>query len=538
MKKIIISFLLLLCILFSSCGFIIVGSDETAETAKETEKRVDTSSETEIDTESGSESVTENAEEPESAADRAKKRVNDLADFDFSKQSFIIATTNEMTFATDGDNYYDRVLLLRDSIVEEKYNVDIITVSVAESRIETELRNASLAEEYYADLISVPEYRIGRLASEGLIMNLRSLPFYGTTDTYSRNSDAAYAGSAIYADIGAASSDFSKIYAVFFNRSAAESMGYDLDAMVEDNEWTWDTFDKLARQANEQFGMVGQGSYAMGNEYTDVVFRSGNVSLVDNSLGKTPEISFDSPRLESLIELCCALIYGNDSAYKPAAGASENDFYSLFGSGQLLFAVAPLSAMQRLATVTVDWGVLPIPKYDEAQDGYYAYTEASANVVAVPSENNKYEMTGVIIGALNTASYELLSEEYKVNCLYNYFRSIKAMRSMDAVLSSMTFDFTYLYSSAADLLANATHGAVREARTSTSDYATDLINRRKEAANAQLAELYGAKSFPEETLPEPPETDETVITEETDFSETDTENVTDTEAVTETTENE
>ena len=124
-------------------------------------------------------------------ADKARERVGKLSNYDFGGQNFIIATTSGMTFATDGDEYYDRVLLLRDSIVEEKYGIDIITISAAYSEIEQELRNAELSGDYYADLISVPEYRIGRLAVNGLIMNLRSLPFYGTVSSYSRNSSAA-----------------------------------------------------------------------------------------------------------------------------------------------------------------------------------------------------------------------------------------------------------------------------------------------------------------------------------------------------------
>ena len=518
-KLMLISALLAIALMLSSCGLIVVNNDESVRPPKitiapDTVKASESGDVSSNTAETKTEDVG-NVSHPETALDRAKKRVSALQNDDFSGQSFIIATSSKMTFATDGESYYDRALLLRDSIVEEKYNIDIINVYADERTMEQEIVNSSLADDYYADLLSVSEFRIGGLAAKGLIMNLRSLPFYGTVDSYSENSSAAYAGSSIYADIGAASTDFSKIYAVFFNRNAAESLGHDIDKMVEGGEWTWETFDKLARLANKRLGMVGQGSYAMGDEYTDVVFRSANIRLVDNTLNKLPKISFDSDRLEASIELACALIYGNPSVYKPTAGANIFDFYSLFSEGKLFFAIAPLSAMEILSSSTVKWGVAPIPKMDDEQTGYYAYTEASAAVLAVPSENNKPQMTGLIIGALNTASYELLSEEYKTHCLYNYFSSNKALRSMDAVLESITFDFTYLYSSGADLLASATHGAVREARKSTSDHATDLINGRKERADVQLSELFGAVSFPEDEYPVPPiETEEIIETEE------------------------
>ena len=515
MKIKIISALLVIALTLSSCGLIVIGNDEGSRNPQVTET-VDSAKSPESGdlTNSAESDDAGNTVNPETAADRAKKRVAALSADNFSGQSFIIATSSRMTFATDGESYYDRALLLRDSIVEEKYNIDIISVYADDRTMEQEIVNSSLAEDYYADLLSVPEYRIGSLAARGLIMNLRSLPFYGTVDSYSKNSSAAYAGNAIYADIGAASADFDKIYAVFFNRSAAEELGHDIDKLVDGNEWTWESFDKLARLANERLGMIGQGSYAMGDEYTDVVFRSANIKLVDNTLGSLPTVSFDSPKLEIAIEQACALIYGNPSAYKPTFEASKADFYSLFGAGDILFAITPISAMKVLVNSSVDWGIAPIPKMDDKQTGYYAYTEASAAVLAVPSENNKPQMTGLVIGALNTASYELLTEEYKTHCLYNYFGNIKALRSMDEVLGSITFDFTYLYSSGADLLASATHGAVREARKSTSDYATDLINSRKEDAEKQLSELFGEIVFGEDEYPIPPvETEEPTETE-------------------------
>ncbi len=539
MKKLLMA-LLALTLSLSSCGFIIVsdgnGKQPEITTAPDTVDAPisgDHQDESTADT-SGTE---ENISEPEKASDRAKKRVDALQNGDFSGQSFIIATTSKMTFAPEAESYYDMALLLRDSMVEEKYNIEIISVFADDRLIEQELVNSSLAEDYYADLVSVPEYRVGGLAARGVIMNLRNLPFYGTVESYSDNSSAAYAGNAIYADIGAASTDFSKIYAVFFNRSITEGLGHDIDRMVKDNEWTWESFDKISRMANEKLGIIGQGSYAMGDEYTDVVFRSANISLVDNTLGKDPTISFDSVSLEMAIEQACALIYGNPAAYKPAPSAEKNDIYKLFGEGKILFAVAPLSAVSELASCNLDWGIAPIPKMNEEQDRYYAYTEASAAVLAVPSENNKLDVTALIIGALNTASYELLSEEYKTHCLYNYFPNIKAMSLMDHVLQSITFDFTYLYSSGADLLASATHGAVREARKSTSDYATDLINARKEAADAQLGELFGEISFPEEEYPVPPETEELPETEDVPDTETEQEIETETEEA-ESTENE
>ncbi len=493
LKISIASLLSALCILLSSCGLFIIeykweGEFETNEKSENTDIPP---KDTEI---SNDESSNTNTEKPKSEADKAKERLDAMQSFDFGGQSFIIATTSSMTFATEGDSYYDRVLLLRDSLVEKKYNIKIVTFYADSESIAKELRASALAEDYYADLISVPQYMIGSLAKERLIMNLRSLPFYSYKTDYS-DSTAAAAGNRIYADIGAASSDFSKIYAVMFNRNAAESLGYNIDALVSEGSWTWDIFDKISREATEKLGIIGQGSAYMGDEYTDILLRSANFKLVDNTLGRVPEISFDSPELESIVEVTCSLIYKNPASYKPVAGTTEADFLQSFAEGNMLFALTTMSSLSELSVSNIDWGVAPIPKMYGSASRYFAYTDASANVLAVPAENNKLDVTGAVIGGLNAASYSLLAEEYKTSCLYDYLRDEKALRSFDQILESMTFDFSTIYASGTAALAGATYGAVREARTSKDYYATDLINERSEEANAELKELFGEKVF-------------------------------------------
>ena len=129
MKIKIISAILVIALTLSSCGLIVIGNDEGSRNPQVTET-VDSAKSPE-----GGD-LTNNAEtdsagdtaSPETASDRAKKRVAALQSDNFSGQSFIIASSSQMTFATDVESYYDRALLLRDSIVEEKYNIDIISV--------------------------------------------------------------------------------------------------------------------------------------------------------------------------------------------------------------------------------------------------------------------------------------------------------------------------------------------------------------------------------------------------------------------------
>lgn len=488
--------LLAVVLLFSSCSFVIVreGSYRDPGMTGETEQTTETTVETGDDVDPDEK---DDGETKLGSAERAKARLGELAEYDCGGANFIIATASNMTFATDGEDYYDRALLLRDAMVEERYGVNIVTIFTSEGSIATEMKNARLSGDVFADAVSVPEYRVGALASEGLIRNLRSLPFWNANASRSSYALEAAAGNAVYADLGAASSDFEKVYAVFYNREVEAALGIDLAQVALDGEWTWDEYEKYALLASSKLGAYGQGSINGGDEYTDAVFWSAGITLIDNRVGKTPRISFDSETLELAVERVCELVYGNASYYK------GSDFFGDLGTGDLFMGIAPLGRISEVAAECRDFGILPIPKFDIDADGYCGYTEASAAVLCVTAENNKYEMTGHILNALNTASYEYLAEEYKKHCFYNYFGSEAPLATFDLVTGSMMYDFSFIYSSGVDGLREATFGAVREARRSVSDTATKLISMRMDEVNDRLEELFGTGASDEEIIYKP-----------------------------------
>lgn len=539
---------LLLAFSFASCSlsFVVVGGGNIRDPGKVTEK-ADESGE---GTESKASDEKNRRNDSSLYAEEAEKRLAELPDYDCEGQNFIIATASKMTFATDGEDYYDRALLYRDSMVEKRYNVDIVTVFTPENEMAAALKNARLSGDYFADAVSVPEYRVGTLVSDGSLMSLRTLPFWDSGSSYTDYATEAAAGNAIYADLGAASADFSRIYAVFYNKDIEKSLGVNLAGIAKKGEWTWDEYERYALLATDTLGIAGQGSVYMGDEYTDAVLVSGGLTLIDNAAGRVPKIKFDSEKVENAVDTVCALVYGNPSAYRPKNGTPD-EFFDEFGGGRLFMGIAPLYRMADFSVRNADFGVLPIPKTSAEQTRYYGYTEAAASVLCVPSDNNKIEMTGYIINALNTASYKYLAEEYKKSSLYNYFRSEEPLEAFDLVTGSITYDFAYLYSSCASLLKDASIGAVREARKSATSTATKLISERATAANAELERIFGAKKTEdetdvkpttgeaEETKPETPaETTEPAETtgqaEQTEQTEQTTEAVTEKNEVTET----
>ncbi|MFA6947859.1 MAG: hypothetical protein WCQ72_02655, partial [Eubacteriales bacterium] len=56
-----------------------------------------------------------------------------------------------------------------------------------------------------------------------------------------------------------------------------------------------------------------------------------------------------------------------------------------------------------------DYGVLPLPKYDENQSGYLTNVSGAATMIVIPVSVSNAERTGNLIDAMAAASYDMIS---------------------------------------------------------------------------------------------------------------------------------
>ena len=110
-----------------------------------------------------------------------------------------------------------------------------------------------------------------------------------------------------------------------------------------------------------------------------------------------------------------------------------------------------------------DYGIIPYPKWDEAQDGYHTMVDGSHDILGVPKTASDTERTGIIVEALSAESYKKV-----VPVFYDTALKTKAARDedssamIDIIRDSLTFDFGYLHSSSIDSVGHMFVGWIRE----------------------------------------------------------------------------
>lgn len=422
------------------------------------------------------------------AAARAEAELAALPKANFEGLSFIVATAGyDPLFPSAGERLDDRAKLTRNAAVRERYNVSFIPAASTVDAIYNETLAAENSGMYYADLLVLPAGQVGRFAAAGLLRNLHNLPFWdNTAAAYGTTASAGGANLTTYADLGAAVLDHDRLPAIFFNRTLAESLGYDLYGAVESGEWTWELYLQAAAAAASADGAWGHTVYpADENIYSDLCAGSFGIQLLEMTEGKAPVLTVPESiaRLDTLLRSL-----RSETARYPNDPTNALAPLQSFSADSLLFCCADLEYMDWLYDAPAKWGILPLPG---SGDGHYrSPTGADAPVLCVTAANNKFEQTGLILAALNAASTDVITDAYITERLQNRLRDWESAAMIELIAETAAYDLPTLYTSGMPSLGNATIAAVREAAAGGAPLG-NIITNRAYYANVELSRLFG-----------------------------------------------
>ena len=173
------------------------------------------------------------AEEPVDPTVLAKEELSKLRRDDLDGKNILIASADESAVFGDffdGENAGSTVLpetrLARTRMVEERYNVRILTSVYDKEALFEEIKNASLSDlPYVADFYALPNDQIGRYFANGLLLNLRTLPFTDySAEYYDKNAmKSLSAGYGLWGAVGDYTFSPENVYAIYFNKDLMRS---------------------------------------------------------------------------------------------------------------------------------------------------------------------------------------------------------------------------------------------------------------------------------------------------------------------------
>ncbi|MBO5968288.1 MAG: hypothetical protein J6S14_07295 [Clostridia bacterium] len=248
--------------------------------------------------------------------------------------------------------------------------------------------------------------------------------------------------------------DDQAIRTMFFNKEIiAEHNLKTIYDLVYDNEWVFDKFFEYAEIANKDDGDGQQslsdtfGACAQTTLGFMMTMGSGEM-LAAKDADDYPIIAANSSatRFIDVVTYLTEKISGNNAIYQ----GDDQVIRDLFGNNQALFYAEVLMHAQTMrVNYDVDFGIIPMPKYNADQENYYQYsTGRNTTVIAFPNATNgdDLDMGTFMIEAMAIESVNTVKPAYYDICLKGrYAGDAKDVDMLDIVTTSVATDYAEIY---------------------------------------------------------------------------------------------
>lgn len=396
----------------------------------------------------------------------------------FEGETFIICSP--MDDAPDfGDNYIDNdqltgepindAVIDRNRAVEEKYGIDIIQ----RNQDSGYASQASKSGTVDFDLVYDWGIRLVPAAMEGVYYDLLSVPNLNLEQDYwapSTQRDLTIANKLL---IWTSDVSMNRIgYASFiaFNKELLDRFKLEYPyELVNKNEWTCDKliemFSQVAVDVNgdQTWGVediYGISGYAPGS----IISSAGlpTTFTIKNDDG-TYTVNVYSEKLKQIYDKYAKSLSTNNSICKLEwqnwiKGRDISKYDSQFQAGRLIsfgeghyaFKGTSMTYIPELVAEGLDFqfGVVPNPKYEATQEGYYHFIDSCAPMFSIPKQAPDMEKVGAILEYLTYQSKKCLLPAYyeqtiKTKCMSDPEGRDEKM--LDIVRGSVYYSWTGLY---------------------------------------------------------------------------------------------
>ena len=121
---------------------------------------------------------------------------------------------------------------------------------------------------------------------------------------------------------------------------------------------------------------------------------------------------------------------------------------NIFRANNTLFMWLRMRVAQNLRDMEADFGIIPVPKYDEAQEQYFStVTKYTAATVCIPNTSAiDWDMTGAVVELMNAEGHYGLHEAYYENNLGSKIsRDVQSTEMLDLIFSNRIYDAGEIY---------------------------------------------------------------------------------------------
>ena len=288
--------------------------------------------------------------------------------------------------------------------------------------------------------------------------------------------------------------------ALAFNKTIAENNQLeDLYTLVREGKWTYDKLTEMAEatynDSNGDGTMTPDDIYGFlgGRDVIDSLYHGSGSQFITKNENDEFVFTFGTERdvdvISKGIDIVNSVWYFNHHAWKDQ---SDILYRQIFETGHGLFFWMRLDDVTNMRAGDADFGIIPIPKYEEAQDKYYSLvSQHTTGLMSIPitCAGDELSMVGMVLEALAAEShYTLIPEYIETSLKTKNSRDAESADMLDIILGNRVFDPMNVYS-----FANFGDAIMDAADANNKDMAS-LIKSKEKLVNKSIEKVLKAVS--------------------------------------------
>ena len=345
----------------------------------------------------------------------------------------------------------------RNSTISEKYGITIEEQESGNVTFRDQVANRIASGDTSYQVLYMGLADSAFAAQSGYLLDLteiENINLQGQWWTQASNKAWSFGGRQYMATGAITTTDDRAIRTMFFNKDMIEELQLEtIYNLVDRNEWVYEKFFEYVEVAkkddgdgivtlNDTFGASAQVTFGF-----MMTMASGEM-LVRKDAEDLPYLAVtDNARFIDVTNYLTEHIAGNDGIYLGA----DMDIRNLFGNGQCLFWAEVLKHAETMRmNYDLNFGIIPMPKYNSEQEEYHQYTTGYCNVaICFPTttRDDTLDFASFMVEAMAIESVETVVPAYYDVCLKGrYVDDAESAAMLDIITTSVSSDYAEILS--------------------------------------------------------------------------------------------
>jgi len=299
------------------------------------------------------------------------------------------------------------------------------------------------------------------LAQQNMLLDLKNLPGLHIENPWwdQRANEQLSIGGKLFSTTGDISIVLGSYctFGVLFNKSLVRDNNLENPyTLVQNGEWTIDKMYEMAKNIakdlngdgildhEDQWGVLSELNASNG------MFFSAGEHIVSKDTEGYPELTMYTVRSVSVMDKVFEFLQDKNTVIfaNTMKVASVWEYAAkIMAEGRALFRTCALVGVEELRAAELEFGIIPYPKYDKAQNGYNNLVSTiCVPGVCVPVTVQQPETVGAIIEVLCRGAASTIVPAYFEQTLYNRLvRDDESYDMLKLIFSTRVYDLAYIY---------------------------------------------------------------------------------------------